>query len=103
MKDKDKVCVCRCEEITEEEILKAVEDGAETLTEVKRATRAGMGLCKGRTCTHQVCSIVAKAQGKKVPEVGQASIRGPLRPVTLGVLATGEADEKAKPSVAKGH
>ncbi|MCR4399140.1 MAG: (2Fe-2S)-binding protein [Firmicutes bacterium] len=103
MRDRDKVCVCRCEEITEEELLAAIEDGAQTLQEVKRATRAGMGLCKGRTCTNQVCQIIARALGKTVEQVGQASTRGPLRPITLEVLATGHAEEKAKPSVAKGH
>lgn len=103
MRDRNKVCVCRCEEVTEEELVEAIEEGAQTLTEVKRATRAGMGLCKGRTCTNQVRQILAKVQGKKVEEVGQASIRGPLRPIALEILATGEAEEKAKPSVAKGH
>ena len=42
--------ICRCEEITEDEIIKSINDGASTVDEVKKFTRAGMGLCQGRTC-----------------------------------------------------
>ncbi len=35
--------ICRCEEVTEEEIRRAIKEGADTITGVKRRTRAGMG------------------------------------------------------------
>jgi NAD(P)H-nitrite reductase large subunit len=46
MKDDRDLIICRCEEITKGEILEAMEMGADTLNEVKRLTRAGMGLCQ---------------------------------------------------------
>lgn len=51
MKDKD-IIICRCEEITKGEIIQAIRDGATTVDGIKRMTRAGKGLCQGRTCRH---------------------------------------------------
>lgn len=52
--------ICRCEEVSREEIEKAIEDGAVTANEVKRFTRAGMGLCQGRTCRRLVERILSE-------------------------------------------
>lgn len=47
MSDADNaIIVCRCEDVTLGEIRKAIREGATTLDEVKRITRAGMGPCK---------------------------------------------------------
>lgn len=78
--------ICRCEEITEEEILKAIKDGATTVDEIKKFTRAGMGLCQGRTCRRTVEKILAKELNKKVEEIRTSSYRTPVRPVKMKVL-----------------
>ena len=44
------IIICRCQEVTRQEILDAIEQGATTVDGVKRRTRAGMGLCQGKTC-----------------------------------------------------
>ena len=49
----DHVIICRCEEITYGEIKQAIRDGATTLDGIKRVTRAGKGLCQGRTGTRK--------------------------------------------------
>jgi NAD(P)H-nitrite reductase large subunit len=49
-REDDGLLVCRCEEVTEREIIEAIEAGCRTMAEVKRMTRAGMGPCQGRTC-----------------------------------------------------
>ena len=54
--------ICRCEEITKEEILEAVEQGRTTVGSVKRATRAGMGSCQGRTCGSLIRGILKSRQ-----------------------------------------
>ncbi|MDR0839609.1 MAG: (2Fe-2S)-binding protein, partial [Oscillospiraceae bacterium] len=41
--DNTDVLICRCQEITREDIRRAVEDGATTVDGVKRRTRACMG------------------------------------------------------------
>ena len=50
MKDEE-VIVCRCEEVLRKEILNAIKQGARDLDSVKRMTRAGMGMCQGRSCS----------------------------------------------------
>ncbi|MBS5081589.1 MAG: NAD(P)/FAD-dependent oxidoreductase [Clostridiales bacterium] len=54
--------VCRCETITEGEILDAIHRplGAQTLDGVKRRTRAGMGRCQAGFCSPRVMEILAR-------------------------------------------
>lgn len=54
--------ICRCERITEGEILDAIHRplGAHSLDSVKRRTRAGMGRCQGGFCTPRVMDILAR-------------------------------------------
>ena len=82
----DKI-VCRCEDITESEILEAIAQGATTADEVKRLTRAGMGHCQGRTCRRLVNQMLAKALGQKPEDQRPITQRAPLQPLTLKALA----------------
>lgn len=78
--------ICRCEEITEEDILNAIKDGATTVDEIKKFTRAGMGLCQGRTCRKTVERILAKKLRKSVENIRTSSYRMPVRPVKMKVM-----------------
>ncbi|MCD8067962.1 MAG: NAD(P)/FAD-dependent oxidoreductase [Lachnospiraceae bacterium] len=62
--------ICRCETVTEGEILEAIRRplGATTLDGIKRRTRAGMGRCQAGFCTPKVMEILAREQ--KVPLSG---------------------------------
>lgn len=86
--DRDLV-ICRCEEITKREIVEAIEMGAETLNEVKRLTRASMGLCQGRICRKLVMQIYGEAKGKRPEEIRPTTYRPPVRPLTVEILASG--------------
>ena len=57
--------VCRCETVTEQEILEAIYrvPRACDLDAVKRRTRAGMGRCQGGFCTPRVMSILSRELG----------------------------------------
>lgn len=54
--------VCRCETVTEGEILEAIHRplGARTLDGIKRRTRAGMGRCQSGFCATKIVSILAR-------------------------------------------
>ena len=91
--DKDRL-ICRCEEITLGEIEQAIEEGCTTLNEVKRRTRAGMGLCQSRTCSKLIARIIAQKTGKPLSEVMPVTSRPPARPVKIDVFSTGASDEK---------
>ena len=57
--------ICRCESITEGEILDAIHraPGARSLDGVKRRTRAGMGRCQAGFCSPRVLEILARELG----------------------------------------
>jgi NAD(P)H-nitrite reductase large subunit len=82
----DEVYVCRCEEITLGEIRQAIREGARDVTGVKRRTRAGMGLCQGRSCGRLVEEILCRELDKRPEEVEPATNRPPVRPVAFGML-----------------
>lgn len=89
----DDMLVCRCEEVTVADIKKAIADGARDVTGVKRRTRAGMGLCQGRTCEKMVQAILKAELGTTPEEISKSTPRPPVRPVTFGSLAGGEDNE----------
>jgi NADPH-dependent 2,4-dienoyl-CoA reductase/sulfur reductase-like enzyme len=91
----DDTIVCRCEEITAGEIRQAATIGQPGPNQLKSYTRAGMGPCQGRQCGYTVAHIVATAQSRQVSEVGFYRIRPPLKPVTLGELASLNVEESA--------
>ncbi|HHZ01585.1 MAG TPA: (2Fe-2S)-binding protein [Tissierellia bacterium] len=78
--------ICRCEEIYRNEIEAAIEDGAVTVNEVKRFTRAGMGLCQGRTCRRLVERILSEKTGIPLSEIQPSTYRQPVRPVRSDVI-----------------
>jgi len=83
--DGDKI-ICRCEEVTEREILEAIDEGCDSVTWVKRRTRAGMGLCQGRTCGRLVVRMVARQTGQDIAEILPDTRRPPVRPIPLDIL-----------------
>jgi glycerol-3-phosphate dehydrogenase len=52
--------VCRCELVTEGEIVDAIHAGARTLDGVKFRTRAGMGRCQGGFCSARVMELLSR-------------------------------------------
>lgn len=63
--------ICRCETITEGEILDAIHApaGARDVDGVKRRTRAGMGRCQGGFCGSKVVELLAKELGVEINEI----------------------------------
>lgn len=63
--------VCRCENVTEGEIVDSIRRpvGATDLDGVKRRTRAGMGRCQMGFCTPRVMEILCRELGKDMTEI----------------------------------
>lgn len=80
--------ICRCEEVTEEEIVQAIESGAATFDEIKRLTRAGMGHCQGTTCQMLVDRLIRRHLPGAEP--AKHNSRPPLRPVRLEAFLENE-------------
>jgi len=92
MNDPGDVLVCRCEEVTRKDIEKAIDEGCTTINEIKRRTRAGMGLCQGRTCTRLIAQILGEKTGKNPEEITPPTKRIPSRPVSISVFDKSKED-----------
>lgn len=86
-KDGDDVVICRCEEITKRMIEEAIANGCHDLDAVKRATRAGMGMCQSKSCTPVISKMISKQAGIPASEVKPFTKRSPLRPINASALA----------------
>jgi NADPH-dependent 2,4-dienoyl-CoA reductase/sulfur reductase-like enzyme len=82
----DDTVVCRCEEVTRGELYAAAAETTD-LNVVKSLTRAGMGLCQGKTCQRQVAATIAARHGIPIESVPPATPRFPVRPVPMGAIA----------------
>lgn len=85
--------ICRCEGISEGEILDAIHrtPGATDVDGVKRRVRAGMGRCQGGFCSPRVMEILARELGKPMNEItktgaGSAYIAGRTKEADHGKL-----------------
>ena len=61
--------VCRCETVTEGQVIEAVRRGARTVSAVKMMTRAGTGRCQGGFCCPRVAEILSRELGIPLDEV----------------------------------
>ncbi len=101
--------VCQCEEVTAREIMEVrpprylgwrqplrnsaelsalLGNGPPNADQVKRLTRAGMGLCQGRRCREQVAALLALGAGVGLGDVPLATFRAPVRPLALGLAGS---------------
>ncbi len=78
--------VCRCEQISEGEIVQAIHENppARSVDAVKRRTRAGMGRCQGGFCQPHVAEILARELGIPFEEVkksgrGSELVKGEIK------------------------
>jgi len=90
---KKRAIVCRCEDITKEEVIDAIDEGYTDLEELRKKLRIGMGPCQGRVCIQLVMKILEKKTGKKALKTSLPTSRPPIIPVSLGTLAS-DKDEK---------
>lgn len=60
---------CRCEQISEREIVDAIHAGARTLDGIKFRTRAGMGRCQGGFCSWRSMELLSSELGIPMTEI----------------------------------
>jgi thioredoxin reductase/bacterioferritin-associated ferredoxin len=82
----DDTVVCRCEEVTMQDVISAVADGARDVNDIKRRTRLGMGHCQGRFCGQVINELIWRLTGvREQREVFTPRI--PVKPVPFGCLS----------------
>jgi len=85
------VVICRCEDVTLDEIRDLTAKGYATMDEIKRITRCGMGPCQGRTCRQLVLAEIARATGKSMASVAPPRFRPPTKPIRLRGAIKGDS------------
>ncbi len=85
--DNKNTIICRCEDITREEILQLIKEGYSTIDEIKRVSRAGMGPCQGRTCRLLIAQELSRYYNVPMEDVLMPTFRPPVKPIKIGVLA----------------
>ncbi len=84
--------ICRCEEISLEQLADGLADAPGHAGTLKRATRVGMGRCQGRYCGPVAARLVAQATGKPLDDYSHFAPRIPIKPVSIAaILAAQEA------------
>jgi NADPH-dependent 2,4-dienoyl-CoA reductase/sulfur reductase-like enzyme len=99
--------ICQCEEVTRADLIGVqppnylarpaaicarsletlLEDGPANPDQIKRLTRAGMGVCQGRRCRDQVAMLLAIEADKPFGTIPLATHRAPVRPLPLKIIA----------------
>jgi bacterioferritin-associated ferredoxin len=90
MKD---VIICRCSDVTRDEIRELIRQGYTTFDEIKRITRAGMGPCQGRTCGSLILREIANMTGQKLEGLDFHTYRQPSVGIKLKDIAREVSDE----------
>jgi NAD(P)H-nitrite reductase large subunit len=78
------VIICRCEEVSYQELVNTLTVHQCSSREVKLRTRAGMGYCGGRTCRHLIDAIVCDVTKESTPDQIPLKYQPPVRPVSFG-------------------
>ena len=89
-----KIILCRCEDVTLDELGHALELGYRHIEEVKRYTGFGTGPCQGKECLALCALYLAERLDVAVESVPPFTARPPLAAVSLGTLAAGATVEE---------
>ena len=99
--------ICQCEDVTRADLIGVqppnyltrppamcarsletlLDDGPANPDQIKRLTRAGMGVCQGRRCRDQVAMLLAIESDQPFGTIPLASHRAPVRPLPMKILA----------------
>jgi NADPH-dependent 2,4-dienoyl-CoA reductase/sulfur reductase-like enzyme len=103
----DNTIICQCEEVTRADLIGVqppnylfrpapmcarsletlLNDGPANPDQIKRLTRAGMGVCQGRRCRDQVAMLLALESAVPFGTIPLATHRAPVRPLPLKIMA----------------
>lgn len=83
----DNEIVCRCSDLSKQDIKNLIEQGYTTFDEIKRVSRAGMGPCQGRTCMPLIIKEISQITGKPMSEIMPGTYRPPIKAIQMEQIA----------------
>lgn len=87
---KESPFVCRCEEVTVDQIEKVIDFGITDFEELKRLTRVTMGPCGGKNCKMIVLGIISRKTGMPISKLSHGTSRPPVKPVEFSAFLRGD-------------
>jgi sarcosine oxidase subunit alpha len=84
--EKGKRFVCICEDLLQEDVKVAIEEGFDDLEPLKRYTTFTMGPCQGKLCSLICTAIHAEQTGLELSETRRTTARPPYQPLAMGLL-----------------
>lgn len=88
----DETIICRCEEVTAAQLRQFAREGCRGLNQTKVFSRCGMGPCQGRQCGSNAAIVIADERNLPVEQVDYYRLRSPVKPVSLGEIASLSSD-----------
>ncbi len=92
-----KKIVCHCQDLTEADLIRAIEEGYDHIETLKRYTGAFMGPCQGKMCAANVMKLYVEKTGQSIEAIRVPTMRPPVEPILLGRLVSesdSECDEE---------
>lgn len=77
------IIVCRCEEVSLKDLEHTAKQYNCTARELKLRTRAGMGICGGRTCRPAVDKVLTRLTDEDPTDAIPLKVAPPVRPISL--------------------
>lgn len=75
------------EDVTVQDVELSLAEGYDSIELLKRYSTISMGPSQGRWSSNNTVHLVARENGRSIPETGRTTSRPPIQPVELGVLA----------------
>ena len=92
MSKKD-IIICRCEDITLDDVEAIMNEGYTSFEEIKRLLRVGMGPCQGNTCGQLLQREISKHLKVPLNEVETHRVRPLISGVKLKAIVEATKDE----------
>ncbi len=87
-----KTIVCRCEDVTLDDVQHTLEIGYSSVEEIKRYTGLGTGPCQGKECMVQAALLCARHTGQAAALIEPFTARPPITAARLGIFARAGED-----------
>ncbi len=88
-----KTFLCRCEDITTDDCLHAMEEGYRCFEDLKRYLGVGTGPCQGKSCVQAALHLLSQQTGVALDDLDVITFRPPVRPISFATLAAQEEQE----------
>jgi len=85
---RDKIFLCRCEDVTLHEFRAAYREGFSEIESLKRYTGVATGFCQGKGCLAEAALELAELRGTAPADMRPTNIRPPSEPLTFAQLAS---------------